>query len=520
MSLSLVWLLAIIPLILYLYIRRNDKLLCQLPSEALSFSPKRFTPDVVRDAARKMAESPVVVDTLPRTGRRYIVVGGAGFLGGWMVLHLLQRGEDPRRIRIIDIRAPSRPDLKKGEAQKVAFYQADISDAAAVEAAFKAPWPPCDADAGQPEPEITVFNSAASIRFYERHTALVPRSAKVNLDGVQNVVKAACSVGATVLIYTSSGSVAVHRSRFWLWPWEKQPKYFVQVLNDDDSIVPKRHEQFFSNYAATKIRGERAVRAADKSAAAGQKTLRTGCIRPGNGIFGPGGDILCGAYLVRRDNPTWVNHILQSFSYVENCSQAHLCYERRLIDLHQGSSNPDIGGQAFTITDTGPPVTFGDCYTALTTLSPDPVFPVFSPTAMLLLAHILEFIYLSRFFLSESSSQLMRFFARFIPNITGDIINLQPSLFALTSIHLVFDDSRARLPPAKGGLGYNGCFTSLQGLCKTVDEHIKAGESGEERSLSGGISFGFGLTKASRGVDKVQKKVSEQLQLDAVGALN
>ncbi|KAH7910366.1 3-beta hydroxysteroid dehydrogenase/isomerase family-domain-containing protein [Hygrophoropsis aurantiaca] len=519
--LVLLGILAVFSFIFYLYGRFNDEKLCQLPPEAKSFSPERFTPELVCKAAQRFSESPVTVNNVlpPKTGRLYIVVGGAGFLGGWIVIQLLQRGEDPRRIRILDIRPPTRPDLKTGDAQKVAFFQVDISDQKAVSDAFQAPWPTSQNGTVPDSEEITVFHTAANIRFYERHIALLPRSSKVNCDGTRNVIDAARSIGVTALIYTSSGSISVRRSRFWLWPWETQPQYFVQVLNDDDNLIPKRHDDFFSNYAASKVLGERTVRAADKSSSGG-KLLRTGCIRPGNGVFGPGGDILCGAYLVRKHNPTWVGHTLQSFVYVENCALSHLCYEQRLIELERGSTYPDIGGQAFTITDTGPPVTFGDVHVALNTLDSETVFPTFSTTAMLLVSQIIEALYLSRIFLLQSSSFFNRVIARLIPNITGDIVNLQPPLFALTSVHLIFDDSRARLPPSQGGLGYNGPFTSLTGLCKTADEYFKAGRNGEERSQAGGISFGFGLIRASRGVDKMQKKVNEQLHVETVDVLN
>ncbi|KIJ63172.1 hypothetical protein HYDPIDRAFT_176195 [Hydnomerulius pinastri MD-312] len=506
--------------LLFLYGVLNDRKLSQLPPEAEAFSPARFTPKGVLDASETLSQSPIAIKDFlpPKTGRRYIVVGGAGFLGGWIVLQLLQRGEDPKRIRILDIRAPTRPDLRTGDAQHVAFFKVDISDEEAVSEAFKAPWP--DRAVSGEEPQITIFHTAANIRFYERLLALLPRSAKVNHHGTNNIIDSSKDIGASTLIYTSSASITVRRSRFWLWPWEKQPQFFVQVLNDDDNLIPKHHDHFFSNYAASKVLAERAVRAADKSPSGQSRTLRTGCIRPGNGVFGPGGDMLCGAYLVRRDNPTWIEHILQSFVYIENCALSHLCYEQRLIELERGSSNPDIGGQAFTVTDAGPPATYGDVYTALTTLDHETVFPVLSSTLMLGIAHIIEAVYVTKALLSTSNSFFGRTVAQMIPSITGDIVNLQPSLFALTSVHLIFDDSRARLPPNKGGLGYNGPYTTLQGLCKTAEVHLKADRNGEERSKLGGVSFGFGLVRASRGVDKVQKKVSEQLHVEAVTALN
>jgi nucleoside-diphosphate-sugar epimerase len=436
-------------------------------------------------------------------------------LGGWIIVQLLQRGEDPRRIRILDIKPPTRRDLLTGLAARVAFLQVDISNAKAVDDAFQAPWPDCDLSSVS-APEISVFHTAANIRFYERHLALLPRSSRINHEGTQNVINAARSIGVTAFIYSSSGSISVRRSRFWLWPWEKQPKYFVQVINEDDSLIPKHHDHFFSNYAASKILGERAVRAADGTPSGG-KTLRTGCIRPGNGVFGPRGDLICEAYMVRKHNPTWVGNIMHSFIYVENCALAHLCYEARLLETERGGLNPDIGGQAFAITDTGPPITFSDLYVALTTLAPETTFTHMSPTVMLFISQIIEVLCLSRTFLSMSSSRVRRALAHLIPNIDGDVINLQPSLFALASVHLIFDDSRARLPPEKGGLGYNGPFTTLEGICRTVEEHFKAGGIEEERSHSGGVSFGFRrISKTPKGMSKMEKTVSERLHVEAV----
>jgi nucleoside-diphosphate-sugar epimerase len=438
-----------------------------------------------------------------------------GFLGGWIVSTLLERGEDPKRIRILDLRPPVRSDLTTGTAEGVQFIETNVSDAAAVEAAFTAPWPEPNG-ARHPPPEITVFHTASNIRFYERHPALLSLSAGVNIAGTKNVVNSARSVGASVLVYTSSGSVAVRSSRFLLWPWQSEPKHFVQVIDDDESAIPKRHEDFFSNYAATKIQADNFVRASDR-APSGTGELRTGCIRPGNGVYGPRGDMLCGAYLVRQTNPTWIANTVQSFCYVENCALAHLCYEQCLIDTLAGGKNPDIGGQAFVIADPGATPTYGDVYLTLETLSNgECTFPNLPPTIMLLIAYLIEFYYLGRHFLLSSGFA----FAKMMPAINGDLVNLQPSLFALTSVHLIFDDSRARLPPEKGGLGYKGAWTTLQGLHKTFEEHQSGvGRSGRRSDIAG-ISLGFGLGKAQRGVAKASEKVVDGLGVDPVKILS
>ncbi|KAF7323986.1 3-beta hydroxysteroid dehydrogenase isomerase family [Mycena kentingensis (nom. inval.)] len=491
-----------------LYIWRNDRCLTHIPERASAFSPTRLTSGLVEKQAEEIRarSTPIsVADQIPpRTGRRYIVIGGAGFLGGWIVVQLLERGEDPKRIRVLDIQSPTRPDLKTGRAAEVHFIKCDISNRAAVFDAFHAPWP-----ASEPTSETTIFHTAANIRFYEKRESLLPASAAVNVQGMQNILDAGREIGASVMVSTSSGSVSIRSTRFLLWPWESEPHLFVQPINEDDSIIPTRHEQFFSNYAATKFQGEERVRAADKTPS-GSGLLRTGVLRPGNGVFGPGGDMLCGAFLLRKVNPTWLQSIVQNFVYVENCALAHLLYEQRLIELSTGGTNPDIGGQAFVIADPCPPPTYGDVYLTLSTLMDgETLFPFLSPTLMILVAHLIEWYYLA------TKSKLLSF----LPRLSGDLVNLQPSLFNLVSVHLIFDDSKARLPPEKGGLGYKGGWTTFEGLYKTVDEHRRGTLRSEQRSDVAGISLGFGLGKAQRGMAKVNEKIKDKVGVDPALAL-
>jgi nucleoside-diphosphate-sugar epimerase len=535
------------PTLLFIYVKLNDRKLERIPPQVLAISPHRTSPSDAVQLARRLAALPTplsVDDQLPpRTGRRYIVIGGAGFLGGWIVLQLLRRGEDPKRIRVLDIRTPTRSDLLEGQARDVDFVKCDVSDPKAVEHAFAAPWPASPLDGDDPNPETTVFHTAANIRFFERHASLVPRSANVNLRGTQNVLSSSLSIGASTLVYTSSGSVPIHSSFFLLWPWQKEPQRFVQAINDDDSLVPTQQKGFFSNYAYTKCLAERSVRDADKSPSGSTselegKRLRTGCIRPGNGIFGPGGDMLCGAYLVRKNNPSWIQTVVQNFVYVENCALAHLLYERRLIDIEAPPSYtqtngdaksttasgrlPDIGGSAFMITDPCPPLAYGDVYTLLSTLTDnETTFPALSPTFMLLVAYIIEFLYLSKQLLlihasapSHSTNPIIqpfnallrgafRVLAGCIPTVGGDLVNLQPSLWNLTMVHLLMDDSHARLPPSQGGLGYRGGWTTLEGLVKTVEAHKEEAqkEGFHTRSGQAGVSLGLSWLKKKEGVN-------------------
>lgn len=187
----------------------------------------------------------------------------------------------------------------------------------------------------------------------------------------------------------------------------------------------------------------------------------------------------------------------------------------------QGTTNPDIGGQSFIITDPGPPATYGDVYVTLGTLTNgETYFPYFSPTLMLFISHLIEIYYLTRHGLVTSSSTAARAIGGSMPAINGDIVNLQPSLFTLTMAHVIFDDSRARLAPEKGGLGYKGAWNTLQGLHETVKEYKKGLSSLDERASVAGVSFGFGLVKAEKGVKDVNDKVINGLGLDPLHVMN
>ncbi|KAF8527946.1 NAD(P)-binding protein [Hysterangium stoloniferum] len=473
---------AAVLLTLAAYLLHVNRALSSVPREALSIYPGRFNNADIREAYDRLSNNPISPELPPKTGRRYVVVGGAGFLSGWIVIQLIARGEDPKRIRIIDIRAPTRQDLTTGTASQVAFYKANIGNYEEVLSGFTAPWD----DGETSECPVTVFHSAANIRFWERAISLLPLSTRVNVLGTQNVIRACHVIRANVLIYTSSASVATRSTRFWLWPWQKYPKGLVQVL-DDDTPLPVKHNDFFSNYAASKAEAERLVRNADRAVLSNGNLLRTGCIRPGNGIYGPGGDMLAGAYLVRKVNYTWVRHIIQSFVYVENCALAHLLYEQRILEMADAAkSRPDIGGQAFNVADPNPPISFGDLYDVLTALSVETKFHDSPPVVMLLLAHIVEGYYLFRL--------LHPILSAILPEVKGEIIFLQPSLFNLTQVHLVFDDSRARKPAAEGGLEYRPAWTTLEALCNLVMDWGKANKRMEEKFVVGGrLSFATGL---------------------------
>lgn len=216
-----------------------------------------------------------------------------GLVGGWIVSHLLARGEDPASLRILDLLPPTQDVLDRG----VTFIKTNITDELGVSTAFEQQWPETVANL-----PLTVFHTAATIRAFERLEMYLPLCSNVNVNGTKNVLNASKKCGATCFVSTSSGSVTLHKPGFWIAPWEKLPRRVVQILSDDAKL-PERHDEFFSNYAVSKIEAERLVCAADDPVTG----FRTGCIRPANGIYGIGNDTsntITGLYLRKGGGPT------------------------------------------------------------------------------------------------------------------------------------------------------------------------------------------------------------------------
>ncbi|KAL2843655.1 hypothetical protein BJY01DRAFT_235595 [Aspergillus pseudoustus] len=454
--------------VLYLY--HVNRAMCIVPEEARNLSPRRWTVDEIKSAYKRAVHAPVdITKSLPpRQNRRYIIVGGSGLLGNWIISHLIARGESAAAIRTLDINPPSRELLALG----ITFVQTNITDPVVVRSAFSQAWP---ADvAGMP---LTVFHSAAVIRPAERHKAFLPLSRNVNVRGTINVLDAAQKAGATCFISTSSGSVSIRRARFWIAPWERIPENFVQVV-DDDTEPPKEHGQFFGNYPVTKLEAEGIVRAADDL----KSGFRTGCIRPANGIYGIGDEAstsISSMYLRLGGAPTWLSPTIQNFVNAENVSIAHLLYEQRLIEHTASPSTlPNIGGEAFVVTDPNPAITFGDMYLLLSTLATTPIrFPSIPPLPMLILSHVFEWYILLR-----------HFYLPWLPEPTNEMLQLQPALFGVSNPHVVIDDSRARKSPEQGGLGYEPPLTSLEGLCRQLEHWNRlAAERGAAAMVGKGL---------------------------------
>lgn len=163
-------------------------------------------------------------------------------MGGDIVLQLLQRGQSPENVRIVDVVPLNRRDMLE-KAAGCDFVMADITSRASVDAALSKPWPQSVA-----KHPLTVFHTAAAVRPQERSPLIYHRISGVNRDGAINVMEAARAAGADIFVATSSASVGVVPPKLWVWPWQSIPENFFQVVDEKDFDSPLRpHHLFFSN---------------------------------------------------------------------------------------------------------------------------------------------------------------------------------------------------------------------------------------------------------------------------------
>ncbi|KAL9090711.1 MAG: hypothetical protein Q9165_005199 [Trypethelium subeluteriae] len=442
--------------LLILYLVHVNNGLNHVPEEARKLSAPEWTDEEIRRTYRLVCENPIDFTSHlpPKLERRYVVVGGSGLVGGFIVLHLLARGQPPESIRIVDFRKPIRADLGRENAKDVQFAQADITSLESTTAAFEKPWPSKVASL-----PLTVFHTAAAIRPGERSLSLINRVSKVNVTGTENVISAAKKVGADVFVATSSGSISIRPVNFWIPPWKKMPDNYVQVFKDpdqDQNIRP--HGTYFANYAMTKAQAEDIVLKANGP------SFRTGVIRPACQVYGNRHDLCLSFHMDRGKIESWIAHCTQNSVSAANISLSHLLYEAALASPPPPSptSHPP-SGRAFAITDPNPPPTFNSLYHLLEVLRGCQTTHL-PPVLMLLLAHAIE-AYILTLHAVPSLTQVLG-----LREPTGLIALVQPATMNSSCIHQFASGAQAEQPVEQGGLGYRGVCTTLEGMCMQVRE--------------------------------------------------
>lgn len=121
--------------------------------------------------------------------KKYVVTGGAGFIGSALVRALLARGEG--RVTVVDNLFSGREENLREVASQIEFHRVDIRDSEAVTAAIRG------AD--------TVFHLAAIPSVPRSIDDPVP-SHEVNINGTFNVLRASAETKVRRVVYAASSS--------------------------------------------------------------------------------------------------------------------------------------------------------------------------------------------------------------------------------------------------------------------------------------------------------------------------
>jgi sterol-4alpha-carboxylate 3-dehydrogenase (decarboxylating) len=243
-------------------------------------------------------------------GRRFLLVGGTGFLGRYLVEEVLARGAQEARILC---RTPPVDNPRRDP--RITFATGSVADPEVVHGAC--------------QKIDVVFHSAAAYgdppfgRFGAGSQVLA-----TNVGGVQNMLAACRARGVRSLIYTSSVNVIFDgRDRL-----------------DADEQTPYPGGVRLDHYSRSKIQAEKLVLGADGDG------LRTCVLRP-NGIYGPREEYITGKVLPLARRMRGLPFSLDprqrtDWTFVYNLVWAHLlCLDRLRQDPAQ------VGGRAYFITD-------------------------------------------------------------------------------------------------------------------------------------------------------------------------
>ncbi|KPK52599.1 MAG: hypothetical protein AMJ63_08945 [Myxococcales bacterium SG8_38_1] len=242
----------------------------------------------------------------PLDGKRCLVTGGAGYLGRHLVSALRAKGCS---VHALD-KAPS-PEPREG----VYWFQGDVRDPALVAAAC--------------EGVDTVFHTAAVIDALTHARRSIAREIEsINVGGTVNVIRVAQRQGVRRLVHTSSIVAS-----------------FCMGAAGADETAPYSTSRDL--YTATKVRGERAVLAAN-----GEHGLLTCAIRPG-GIYGPGERFTYGRLVraLKRGAPLVVfgdGRARLDYVYIDSLVEGEIRAAERLVE---GSP---VCGQAYFLSDDTP----------------------------------------------------------------------------------------------------------------------------------------------------------------------
>ncbi|XP_071989273.1 3 beta-hydroxysteroid dehydrogenase type 7-like [Engystomops pustulosus] len=252
----------------------------------------------------------------------YLVTGGCGFIGEWIV-NLLLREDYVKEVKIFDLNENEAVKYLGTASTTVTFVKGDITDFKQFSLAVKG--------------VDVVIHCAALVDFLD--LAPFKKLEAINVGGTENVINACLAMDVPYLVFTSSIAA-------------------VGPNANNDPMVRVTEDTFYPgepllSYGRTKARAEKLTRLANGQKTRNGKKLTTCVIRPSN-IYGEKTPVLLSHFKSAKSNSNRINYIEpadteQSLTYVGNIAWMHVLAARQM-QLH-----PDLlGGQVYYAYDETP----------------------------------------------------------------------------------------------------------------------------------------------------------------------
>ncbi|KAJ8312879.1 hypothetical protein KUTeg_002918 [Tegillarca granosa] len=259
------------------------------------------------------------------SGDVVLVTGGSGFLGQHVIKHLQEQADHVGEIRILDVE-PFQKKLDYEDKKPVIPLIGSITDEDILRKATKG--------------VNCVMHLAAvvSVKTFP-DTALME---EVNIRGTQMLIQACIMQNVDLLIHCSTMDVVIG---------------YNNIINGTEATVDYPNQHLFDSYAVTKCQGEMAVLKANGETLSNGNHLQTLTLRP--------------VLMYGELDPYFMTRLIKTtarsggkltkfgssqsyaqFVYVGNVAWSFICAHKAL------RSDPDLGGEAFFITDNTPTENF------------------------------------------------------------------------------------------------------------------------------------------------------------------
>lgn len=265
----------------------------------------------------------------PGSGKtKYIVTGGAGFVGAWIARFLLLRNDSD--ILLLDNNPTAPGDLIKHGVKHIVCELTDKEEVQKIIKNLKI----------EPNSSVVVFHAAAIQRYFLSWLSFHVNISNKNVEIVQILIDVFTdlSKSKSIPIYVVNIGDAISRRRpisWWMfWGYKSWAKQAV------DQSTPKA---FISSYAQSKAESESLFLEANDG-----KTLITGSIEPHGIICGYYGEPLLSPCLYYNGalNHCW--EIPTSFLHIEDVARAALLLE---IKLRNKATTTKVQGKSFLVSN-------------------------------------------------------------------------------------------------------------------------------------------------------------------------